>query len=394
MINFKKYSSLEEIVIESPHIRLANENDNKVILDFYHQKVMTGKDQTILYKRGDDFFAFLKERSEHFLVFTLWEDQNCKNKLMGIAVVSYRMGFINGEKMMIGYLGDLRVGLSRKLIREWREMYTKFITYSHLLPETKFCRYYQTVLIHSNQSAKANLVHTKIDRLKYKELAGYKMINIIGRLKIPFNKSSIKIESASIEELPQLITFLNEDDKKRLFGRDWSEELPYRLKNWSNFTIENILMAKDVETNELLAVTSFWNPVKTKQVITNKIPTLFKMIVPLLNLIPFIELKKIPVENRPIQILYLNQIHYKQESKIKQKILNAFINYLFNEDFNMLALFEFQRKNNQAIDFHFIKHSINMGFYSVHFIDENQFIRDDLSIDENSSDPGFDMALV
>lgn len=39
-------------------------------------------------------------------------------KIKGISVVSYRSGFMNGNLETIGYLGDLRIEFSKKLIRE------------------------------------------------------------------------------------------------------------------------------------------------------------------------------------------------------------------------------------------------------------------------------------
>lgn len=386
------YSSLEEILKLTPHIRLATPKDNQQILDFYHQTEMKGKDQAIKYGRGPDFFTFLHERCANNLVFTLWNDANF---LEGVAVVSYRMGFINEELVTVGYLGDLRVNMNRKLIREWRKMYSLFIKHSIDLPETHHCRYYQTVIIDSNLKAKANLVKTQIPNLHYEPLESYKMINIIGRIKLR-SKSQYQISMPEQNDQNELISFSNSFDKKRMFGKYWTEELPHRLRFWKNFSKNNIRVIKN-QQNEIMALASFWNPIETKQVITTKVPTLFKIIVPILNLLPFIELKELPTENKPINILYLNQIVFNDQLTVmdKKEILKNLLDNIFDQDFNMLAYCDFSSQNLLENDFCYIKHSIDMTMYTVHYIDEKQNIRDLIkSTTFTNQDPGFEMALV
>lgn len=385
------YSKLEDLFKDTPHIRLANPSDNKKILEFYHQTEMKGENTSIKYGRGDDFFLFLKERTKDNLIFTLWDDDQ---NLEGVAVVSYRPGFINGEKVIIGYLGDLRVNLNRKLIREWRHMFSLFIKYSASLSETFYCRYYQTVIIDNNLKAKRNLVETKIQNLKYQPMMNYKMINIIGRIKLPY-LSKYKIVPAKMEELKLIISFLNKYDSKRNFGRDWEIELPYRLNNWKNFSIDQVLTIQD-QNNNIVGVTSFWNPIQTKQVITTKIPVFFKFLVPLLNLFPLIDLKPLPIAGKPIDILYLNQFVFSDSLTLddENNIVHQTIDYLFSQKFSMLAFCSFECKKYLNFDWKYIKHQIPMTMYSVHYHNpETKEIRDPLFIN-SKNDPGFEMALV
>ena len=59
-----KELTLKDFLANYPHITLATEKDNHDILDFYHKRSLTAKESDIIYERGNDFFAFLKERSK------------------------------------------------------------------------------------------------------------------------------------------------------------------------------------------------------------------------------------------------------------------------------------------------------------------------------------------
>jgi hypothetical protein len=387
----KKYKSLQEIFALTPHIKLASESDNEAILKFYQKTEMKSDAQSIKYGRSDNFFSFLKERCIDNLVFTLWNDSG---ELTGVAVVSYRQGYINGELQTVGYLGDLRVGLNRKLIREWRLMFSLFIEHSKDLPETKFCKYYQTAIIDQNKMAKSNLVFSQIDHVHYSPIEKYKMVNIVGQIKL-FQSNKYKITHISNDQIEQIIDFLELNEQRKEFGRHWESEFKHRIEFWNNFTLNNFKVVKS-ENGELLAVCNWWNPIRTKQVIASKIPIVFKLIVPLLNIFPFVEFKQLPTEFMPINILYLNQISFKKNLTKNEKtnILNEIIKELFKEDFNMLAYCDFSSQQLLTNQVNFIKHSLNMTLYSVHYKDLKEDILFPISKKFDDEDPGFEMALV
>lgn len=387
------YQTLEQLLQNFPHIRLATELDNSAILEFYHACDMQNKSENVKYTRGKDFFSFLKERSSYNLVFTLWDSPLKDNQIMGIGAVSFRQGHIGGKQTTVGYLGDLRVTLSRKLIREWRNFYTQLIKFSPFLPETKNCRYYQTVLMHENQTALVNLTQAKIKNLDYHLISNYRMINIVGILKAPFFSRQFSIRHATAADREKLIDFLIKSDRDRIFGRYWETELDYRIKHWNNFFCENFLIIE--KENVWVAVTSIWNPIATKQVEVSHIPSIFKIIIPILNLIPVFQIKELPKKNTPIEILYLNQLHFNQEVNFdKKRIVREIIPYLFKYNFNILAVFEFEKNKIFSCQKSFIKHHIEMGFYSVHYKNDDGTIRDVLTLEDNQLDPAFDMSLV
>jgi hypothetical protein len=386
----KTYKCLQDLLEETPHIRLATPEDNQVILDFYHQTEMKGKEQSIRYGRGENFFHFLEERCPNNLIFTLWSNDH---SLQGVAVVSFKEGYIGNEKNTIGYLGDLRINLNKMLIREWRHMFSLFIEHSPSLPETHFCKFYQTVIIDNNKKAQASLVNSQIKNVSYQPLQSYKMVNIIGRIKL-FSRSKFNINPANGSDKKSLIEFLSSHDSNKNFGRYWTNEIDYRLTHWKNFSINQFLIIKD-KSNRIIAITSFWNPIASKQVIISKVPLMFKSLVPLLNLIPFVDLKPLPKENCPINILYLNQFIFDTSTNQieREKILSEVINYLFKYDFSMLAYCDFQCSNLLKNNLNFISHKVAMSMYTVHYIDESNQIRNPIP-ELTDLEPGFDMALV
>lgn len=381
---------LNDLLKDFPHISVADEAQNEELLNYYHQTELAAKESTVIYKRGENFFTFLRERSEKFLVFTLRDDAR---KLQGVAVASFRPGYIGGELQTIGYLGDLRVSLNRKLIREWRKFYGVLLEKSPLLNETGHCRYFQTALMSSNIYSKSNLAETKISNLYYKELARYQMINIIG--KFGTFHSSYKVSTAVHSDLVELKSFLNEDHKRRLFGHDWEKEFDHRLSNWTNFKLENWLVVRNAK-GTLLAATCLWSPIVTKQIIVPRIPFVYKTIAKMAALTPGLQLKPLPRAGKPIDILYINQISFCDglERSEQQNIFRAIIEYAFKQDFNMLAYCDFEREGLTRDIKGLITQKNQMGFYTVHYKDSEGHVRDELALNDKMLTPAFDMALV
>lgn len=263
--------------------------------------------------------------------------------IQGMGVISYRMGYIKGELQMIGYLGNLRVKMNRKLIRKWRQMYAQLIRLSSQMKETHFCRYYQTVLIDENKESKNNLAETKIPNLHYHRLQKYKMVNIIGRVKLQFAFSYVRF--ATNENLSLIGHFLATQNPKDFFSHDWDAELSHRLKNWNEFHCENILLAFN-KKGELAGISSLWNPLKSKQIRITKIPSFLSLLYSVGGKIPFLEFKKLPQENTPLDILYLTQPIFKAELSRdeRKKIIHDFIHFSFHKNFHMLAYADFENE--------------------------------------------------
>lgn len=354
---------LDEFLSQFPHVFRASETDNESILAFYHQTAMSTNESSIAYLRGDDFFAFLKERSDSFLVLLLKDDHGV---IQGLGVVSFRPGYINGELQTVGYLGDLRVKLNRKLVREWRTMYAKLIKHSPEIEETGYCKYYQTVLIDENIESKNNLAETKIPNLFYQRLMRYNMVNMIGRFKL--YTSTHPLRFATKNDQTAIEDFLIKVSPKEHFAHNWGLEISHRLKNWHNFDLENFILALD-NNGKIMALSMLWNPIQTKQVSITKVPTTIKLLHHFLKFVPFIELKKLPIPNSPLDILYLNQIQFdcSVNSKEQKSIALDMLHFSFQKDCHMIAYADFEDEGFLKKTRSIFAQSMPMALYSVHY---------------------------
>lgn len=98
------------------------------------------------------------------------------------------------------------------------------------------------------------------------------MHNVVGRIKLPIKQTKFEVTTLNQQDQNELVIFLNQDDQKRIFGRNWNIELNHRLKTWDNFSEKNFVIVRDTN-KKIVAVTSFWNPIKNKQIQITKIPT-------------------------------------------------------------------------------------------------------------------------
>ncbi len=382
--------TLKSFFASYPHINLATEADNQDILDFYHQQSLTSKESDIIYERGNNFFSFLKERSENSLVLLMRNDSGF---IQGMGVLSYRPGFIDGRAVTVGYLGDLRVKLNRKLIREWRSMYANLMRLSPSMKETFYCSHYQTVLIDDNGESRNNLAETKIDNLYYQRLAGYKMVNIIARINLFKTEYHIRWATSSDKKL--ISTFLQTIFKRSLFAHDWSLEFDRRLEAWNNFSIQDHILVFDSQGN-LNAVTSIWNPVKTKQIKLTSIPKGMKLLHKFLKILPLIDAKKLPEENSVIDIMYVNQINFEDSLNFesRRKIAQEIMHFSFEKKFNMLAYADFENENFLGDCKTLIMQKMSMALFSVHYKEDEGNVIAPLSWVGEDSTPTFDMSLV
>lgn len=382
--------TLADFFANYPHITLASPDDNNDILDFYHRQSLSSAESEIIYARGNDFFSFLKERSDSFLVIIMRDD---KNVMQGMGVLSFRPGHIDGKAVTVGYLGDLRIKMNRNLVREWRLMYANLMRLSPQMKEMHHCVHYQTVLIDENTMSKNNLAATKIPNLHYHRLTSYRMVNIIGHVKK--NKYVFHFRFATSFDKNLIADFLSSAVKKSLFAHDWTLEFERRLKTWNNFDITNYLLCFDQKGN-LLAVTSLWSPVETKQIHLTKIPSTLKYLHKILQVVPFVEVKKLPRPNAPLDILYVNQIVFEDNliDSEKKMITNEIMHFSFKKNFHVLAYADFENENYLDGTKKLFMQKMQMALFSVHYKDDDNNIATPILWSFNDAAPTFDMSLV
>lgn len=368
-------TSLKETLSLFPEITLASKADNTNILKFFHSQGMSEGSSSIIYERGPDFFKFLDQRSDNYLVFIIKD----KNTIKGLCSISYRKGYYNHIEETIGYLGDLRIQSSLKYTRLWRKFANIFFFESHLYKETNYCLHYYTVLMDTNNQSQNNFTKNSLGQIKFTPLANYKMLNYLGKFSI--KPKSIIVENCHFDEFSN---FYSNDQKQRYFGHS-SDEIKRRYATWDNFDDKNLLCVK--EKGEIIATGTFWNPKLSKTIKLKNIPLYIKYIYSGLSALTHLNL---PKENKTLEIIYLNQLSFNSRlsHQKKSEILKAFINHIEKlYKFNMISYCDFEIDNlsiGVKCDIH---QTMNMKYYYVHH--ESRIIAS--SLEES---PGFEMALV
>ncbi len=375
---------LENLLKNFPHISLANQEENTEILDYFSRFSLKNREKSVAYHREPDFFALIKARGSSSLTFTLRDDQR---KLQGVACVSYRQGLINGKLETVGYLGDLRVSLNRKLIREWRNCFKEFLALSPQLEETKGCRFYQTALMETNADSRANLAANKIPGVHYFNYAPYDMVNIIGLM--PSFRSprhfykQYHLRKAQASDHEALVEFLTLHEKEKPFGHDWKTQLPHRLENWPNFSYENVSLLED-QKGKIKACLSYYDPHALKKMSLPHIPTVIKFLKPISSLIPGMVQCPVPNRDENLNVAYVEDI-LGEGPKLKEHLLKEFVKENYKK-FNMFALTGWKNHFDLQLS-GFLSHRTPMGIFTVAPSEE-------LQPQLKNTPPRFDMAMV
>lgn len=363
--------NLPRLLEQFPNIIIANSSHNQEILDFYQDKALEENKSDIQYHRDPDFFSFLNARSTRFLVFLLLDE----GQIIGIAVITYRNGYINGKLQTVGYLGDLRVQFNKKLIRQWRLFYDLLMKHSAEMPETFHCEHYLTALINSNKKSMINLVNKGVKNISYNHLRNYSMINVFGKLPNIFSikDPNIKIELSKLDQSD--LSFLDNLSKSMNFGIDWINEFNHRNEFWSK---NNFQYLKIFLHDKLIGITSIWDPKEHKRISISKLTTIQKYGPHFLNITPFFQGTKPLSSKQCIDILYINQLYIIEDLQIEEasivyQQLLSFVWKKYHKDYHSIAFCYFNEQFDLSILNNFIYDKLDMALYSVSHKEKSLF---------------------
>ncbi len=371
--------NLTELLEKFPQIKLASQEDNTKILNFYQKSHMKSNNSDVIYERSPDYFSFLKERSPHYLVFLIIID----NKIKGLCSFNYRNCSTKGNSHSVGYVADLRVRPSFKATKIWRLFADDFFKYSHKFKETLYCHNYYTVLMNTNQLSTNNFLNKGIKNLRFTKLYDYNMINYLGNFN-PFAKDkSLSITNGLNSES---IDLFKSSQQSLDFGYE-PDEIHRRFKDWKNFSEKNILNI--YEHDKLIATTSIWSPHESKRIRHFEANSLKNFMFQVLRILsPF----NIPKNAQVIDIIYLNQIHFtnKLPQQKKQQVLRTLLKYVkCNHPCHIVSYCDFKKLSlHQGLKKSFIL-KMDMAFYEISHIDS-----EDKSKPSFNKLPAFEMSLV
>jgi hypothetical protein len=342
---------------------------------------MKGEGLVLSYDRSPDFFRFLEVQSKDYFVF--WFGEN--DIVEGVGTVVIRPGMIRGEKAFVGYLGDLRFNSSKKLAVAWRKFYSDLIMYSVEIEEFHYCRFFLTAIIDENKSAINSLVMSERNSFKYSHKQNYQMINILGRnpLCLRSKNSDISVDVGNSSDLPEIKKYLKKHHEKRPFGfafNDNHDELEFRFKNWTNFSLNKLIILK--KHGRIVGVTGLWSPSFSKKIIVKQIPTFQKILLSFFGI--FFNTPKLDHE---LRVLYLTFLTLDEPGLIVPLLKFIFKGKL-NSNYEMVALSDFSINSFKPYLKCFYYLSTPMSLYQV--FDKSR--KDDEIEFDNI--PGFEMSLV
>ncbi len=380
---------LAELLEKYPEVKIADRSVNAKILKFFDETPMKGTGLQLRYERAPDFFKFLDYQSKDYFVFYAEKE----NQVMGVGTLVIRPGMIHGENVHVGYLGDLRVKFDKRLAILWRRFYGDLMENIYKIEEFHHCKYLLTAIIDENVQAVKALVHN--DRLPYKYIpkAPYQMVNIL--MKAPLlgmRKGSYKVRKAHEIDKESINLFLERNHHKRSFGFSFNKthnELDYRLKNWNNFDMSNMVIVE--KNGNLLAVTGLWTPSPAKKIVVESLPKEQEKQLKFLS--PFTKIPKVEEELK-VQYMTLLTIEESLDRKEKQQVFRQLVLELhkFKEVKNshMLAYADFPTQDPLLPALKgFVHFETPMTLYQV--VDKEVRDRDEVM---DGFPPGFEMALV
>lgn len=251
---------------EAPYgrTRLARHDDNAALLDLFGDVPMKGS------------LILTTERSPRF--FDLYEIQKAKTqcwvyehqgRLLGLGTMIWRPGYVGGEPTTVAYLGDLRgrPEVRGALSRFYGKVFDYFST-------TQGCDHFYTGILASNARALKALTKRDEHRLSQPR---YELFREFDAMQVQFSRprapkrfgASLRVRTATREDLPALTNFLDKDHRQRPFGYQYdSGELEHRLAHWPGFGLDQTYLCED-GAGRLVGACTAWdaNAVKRYRVL-------------------------------------------------------------------------------------------------------------------------------
>lgn len=189
--------------------------------------------------------------------------------VVGTGSVLVRDGWLDGRRVPVGYLGDLRLAPAV----QGRQLLDRF--YGPILREAGAewrCEHFLTAIIGSNLRARRALVTrtTRADRAgrpRYTLLREFDIRAIQLVLPLLPERSEWQVRPATEADIPAIARLLDADGRSRPFGYVFDEtELCRRLATWPGLTIDSFLIATR-DDGTPLGTLALWDAAPVKETV-------------------------------------------------------------------------------------------------------------------------------
>lgn len=248
-------------------LRLAGPGDGAALLAFYNGIPLDGAGIRVRSQRRGDFFRFLDYlAAEHYTIMA-----EADGAVQGLASVCLRQGYVDGRCARVGYLCDLRLGPRRDLARNWRRAYAGLFDPRSAIDELRDCRGCVAAVIDRGTPPPLGIVNQRPEGLRYRRIAPYRMVNVLGRY-APRQRPAWPVRSAASADLPALREYLDRQQRRRPFGFCYAAgELERRLRTWDGLALEHFLLATAAD-GQILGCLCPWSPARAKHNVLEHLP--------------------------------------------------------------------------------------------------------------------------
>ncbi|MCP4133841.1 MAG: hypothetical protein GY754_22925 [bacterium] len=373
--------NVETFINAFPGGKVGSMKDNQKILDFYHSFSMDGGVFKIAFRKGADFFKFLKYESPDNFVFLL---ENDDKDIEGMGSMIIRPCYLNGKVDKVAYVSDLRVLSKNKRKNQfrWRDFPLEICQKGKDVDEFNGCRYYLGAIVDANEKAKD--VFDSLDApFGASDISTYSQVNLLGRRplkffgkKSPVSDLDITITRAEEKDIPELKNFLDKQSRKKAFGFVYegeNGELDRRLKDWDDFSISSFYLTRN-SSGKLISCFAPWDPTKGRRIVVDRFPGYLAFLGKILKGLG----KSVPNPGDELKTLYMTTMEFDYELTRLQKkhILNEYIDVVYQskrmKNYHVLAFCDYKKDSiGEGLEKNYFIQSTRTILYQVHDRDTN-----------------------
>jgi len=306
-----------------PVVRLATPADEPGIRALLRREVMPGRIR-LTYEREPDFWLGCGEDCATLVACASEENR----EIVGLACRSKRRVFLNGAPRTVGYLSQLRI--DSRYRGQW--LVSRGFAQLRALHEADPLPLYLTSIVAGNDQATGVLVAGR--RRHFPEMRPFADLITLAlevrarRRASSFRGGRVAISSASLEELPELIRFLNEEGKKHQFSTVYSEEGLQRLSDLG-LGLEAIRLAR--VRGQVVGVAALWDQSRFKQTVIQGYAGWLEPLRPIYNrAAPCLGRTALPKPGETLRSAYVTLLSIAEAGDDKIEVFRALIDELMN----------------------------------------------------------------
>jgi hypothetical protein len=246
-------------------LRLATRADNPAILTFLGQRAMRAG-LALRFDRSPDFFALLDAHSQHHETWLLLQ----RERVLGMGSIVTRLGYIDGAAEPVAYVGELRVSPRRTAAGLWRTLLRERAA---ALRAELGVRYGFCCIIRGNRLARASVLSSHGEGLRFSHLRGYSSVAILARK--PWARrtgTGLTVRRAGEADAGPLRAFLDEHSRWQPFGVVFDDATwQHRLRRWPGFGIKSFYLAADA-AGTILGCLAPWDKTAIARTVIESMP--------------------------------------------------------------------------------------------------------------------------